>query len=183
MSKLKTPIDIETAFESYHLTEQLGEGGAGRVYGGEASAGGAVAVKVLTSESKDKRRRFKNEIAFLSRNQHPHIVTVTDYGVAAAGGVKGPFYVMERYAGSLRDEINGKLVSDRAMLLFSQIIDGVEAAHFLDVTHRDLKPENVLIRDPEKTAAVADFGIARFTEDQLLTLVETAPTTRLANFQ
>jgi serine/threonine protein kinase len=140
-------------------------------------------VKVLTSESKDKRRRFKNEIAFLSRNQHAHIVTVTDHGVAAAGSVRGPFYVMERYTGSLRDELNSKLSSDRVMPLFSQIIDGVEAAHFQEVTHRDLKPENVLIRNSGNIAAVADFGVASFTADQLLTLVKTAPTTRLANFQ
>jgi hypothetical protein len=183
MNNLKTPIDIETAFDSYQLTEQLGEGGAGRVYGGVASTGSPVAVKVLTSESKDKRRRFKNEIAFLSRNQHAHIVTVTDHGVAAAGSVRGPFYVMERYTGSLRDELNSKLSSDRVIPQFSQIIDGVEAAHFQEVTHRDLKPENVLIRNPGNIAAIADFGVASFTADQLLTLVKTAPTTRLANFQ
>jgi len=183
MSKLKTPIDLETAFSNYLLTEQLGEGGAGRVYGGVDSTGAAVAVKVLTSESKDKRRRFKNEIAFLSRDRHKNIVTVTDHGVAAGGVVKGPFYVMARYGGSLRDVLKRKPSPDHAMALFSQVIDGVEAAHLLDVTHRDLKPENVLIDPTNGAAAVSDFGVASFTADQMLTLVETAPTTRLANFQ
>jgi serine/threonine protein kinase len=183
MSKLKTPIELETAFNNYQLTEQLGEGGAGRVYGGVDSAGAAVAVKVLTSESKDKRRRFKNEIAFLSRNRHKNIVTVTDYGVAAVGVVNRPFYVMARYGGSLRDVLKHKLTPDRAMALFSQVIDGVEAAHLQNVTHRDLKPENVLTDLTNDAAAVSDFGVASFTEDQMLTLVDTAPTTRLANFQ
>jgi hypothetical protein len=32
MSKLKTAINLQTAFGEYRLDEQLGEGGAGRVY-------------------------------------------------------------------------------------------------------------------------------------------------------
>jgi serine/threonine protein kinase len=48
------------------------------------------------------------------------------------------------------------------------------------VIHRDLKPENILHRSG--ALAIADFGIARFTEDLLLTLVETGPADRLANF-
>ena len=183
MSKLKTPQTVETAFASYELTEQLGEGGAGRVYGGIDPTGIPVAVKVLTNTSSDKRRRFKNETAFLSQNRHPNIVTVIDHGIVTAGAIKGPFYVMQRFSGSLRDVIKPGLSPDVAMLWFSQVLDGVEAAHFQTVTHRDLKPENILINNAQRLAAIADFGIASFTEDMLYTLVETTPTTRLANFQ
>jgi serine/threonine protein kinase len=89
---------------------------------------------------------------------------------------------MRRYNGNLR-VLMGKSVPGEMMKLFSQILDGVEAAHLQGVTHRDLKPENVLFDNGNTALAIADFGVASFTDDQLVTLVETAPTQRLANFQ
>jgi serine/threonine protein kinase len=69
------------------------------------------------------------------------------------------------------------------MAIFSQILDGVEAAHLQNVIHRDLKPENILCDQNFATIAIADFGTARFTEDILATAIETGPSQRLANFQ
>jgi len=180
MQKLKKPTAIETAFTTYTLTDILGEGGAGRVYGG-TGPDGPVAVKVLCSVSSDKRRRFKNEIAFLMRNRHLNIVTVTDYGVASNGTIEGPFYVMRRYDSHLRELMRAPIAPEDALSIFSKILDGVEAAHMQGVTHRDLKPENILL--DRKTPAIADFGVASFTADLIVTSVETLPAQRLANFQ
>jgi serine/threonine protein kinase len=181
MSRLRSPIILQTAFCEYRLDEQLGEGGAGRVYGGLDESGAKVAIKILTQSSSEKRRRFKNEIAFLARNKHANIVTVTDHGMANES-IKGPFYVMHRYSGNLR-VFMGKSAPGDIIKRFSQILDGVEAAHLQGVIHRDLKPENVLLDNSNSALAIADFGIASFTEDQLATLVETGPTQRLANSQ
>ena len=54
MTKLKSPVVLETAFGSYTVDEILGEGGAGRVYGGQSAEGGTVAVKVLSKENASK---------------------------------------------------------------------------------------------------------------------------------
>lgn len=185
MATLKKSVSFETTFGAYVVDELLGEGGAGRVYGGVGPDGTAIALKVLAEEraSKDKRRRFKNEISFLARNKHRNIVTVIDHGVARAGEIHGPFYIMRRYQSSLRQLMQKRISPDGALPLFSQILDGVEAAHLQEVVHRDLKPENILYDQDSKTLAIADFGIARFTEDLLATLVETDPAQRLANFQ
>jgi serine/threonine protein kinase len=67
--------------------------------------------------------------------------------------------------------------------LFSDILDGLEAAHLKRVFHRDLKPENLLYFSNTNKLLVADFGIAHFEEDQLHTHVETLPAERLANFE
>jgi serine/threonine protein kinase len=181
MSKLSAPVTLQTAFGEYVVDEQLGEGGAGRVYGGVDGTGGPVAIKVLTQTSTDKRGRFKNEIAFLMRTRHDNVVAVIDHGFCAKGTISGPFYVMGRYAGSLRDLMRKKIAPVQVMPFFSQVLDGAECAHLLGMVHRDIKPENVLHEN--NTLAVADFGIASFTEDQLATLVETMPGQRLANFQ
>jgi len=185
MSKLKKAISFETAFGTYIVDELLGEGGAGRVFGGTGSDGAAIALKVLTKDraTEDKRRRFKNEIAFLAQNKHINIVTVNDHGVASGGEIVGPFYVMRRYDGSLRDLMRSGIASDNVLGLFFQILDGVEAAHLQGAVHRDLKPENILYNKDSHILAVADFGIASFTEDVVVTLVETDSAQRLANFQ
>lgn len=182
MVKLKAAAQFETALDTYTVTEMLGEGGAGRVYGGVASDGTLVAVKLLANDkiTADKRRRFKNEIAFLAKNTHPNVVSVVDQGAARTGSLQGPFYVMPRYDGNLCGLIAAGIGSADVLALFGQILDGVEAAHLQGVVHRDLKPENVLKGD--QGLAVADFGIASFTDDVLATLVETDPTQRLANF-
>lgn len=126
MSKLKSPVTLETMFGSYVIDELLGEGGAGRVFGGVDPDQARVAIKVLSNEqaSADKRRRFKNEITFLARNMHPNIVAVLDHGVSRDGKVVGPFYIMKRYDYSLRNLI-GKIAPKDVLAHFSQIIDGV----------------------------------------------------------
>jgi serine/threonine protein kinase len=183
MPKLRKSVAFETTFGIYETNEIIGEGGAGRVFGGVGPDQSSVAVKVLSADktSADKRRRFKNEITFLTRNSHRNIVTVIDHGISLTGDAAGPFYVMRRYDGSLRDLI-GKIPPEKLLSLFSQILDGLEAAHFKGVVHRDLKPENILYEKDSETLAIADFGIARFTADLLETLVETSPAQRLANF-
>jgi serine/threonine protein kinase len=185
MQKLKKPILLETAFGSYSAEELIGEGGAGRVYGGRATDNALVAMKVLPQDkaSTDQRRRFKNEIAFLARNKHPNIVAVMDHGVAADAAISGPFYVMRRYDRNLRERMAVGIKPEEVLPLFVQVLDGVEAAHMQGVVHRDLKPENILYDEASKSLAVADFGIASFTDDLLVTLVETRDAQRLANFQ
>ena len=72
---------------------------------------------------------------------------------------------------------------EKALMYFSQLLDGVVAAQLLEVVHRDLKPENILFDERNNKLLVTDFGIAQFKEEDLYTAVETKETDRLANFQ
>jgi serine/threonine protein kinase len=67
--------------------------------------------------------------------------------------------------------------------LFNDVLDGVEAAHLQNVVHRDLKPENLLVSLPGRRVVVADFGVAHFEEEDLLTAVQTRAGDRLANYR
>jgi serine/threonine protein kinase len=107
---------------------------------------------------------------------------VLDSGVVLDGEKRLPFYVMPLYKGTLRTVIKEGLAPDRVLPLFDQILSGVEAAHLLGVYHRDLKPENILCDLTKKLLVVADFGIAHFEQEDLLTAVETKDQERLANF-
>jgi serine/threonine protein kinase len=183
---LKTPLVFHTTFSQFTATDILGEGGAGRVYlATDDTDGAAVAIKLLNAvrSSKEKIRRFKNELTFCMRNKHTNILTVIDHGSYTEGSTRSPFYVMPRFDGSLRTLMDRGIAPPQVLNYFAKMVDGVEAAHLQKVIHRDLKPENILYEARSDNLVVADFGIARFEEEELFTLVETSPHTRLANFK
>jgi serine/threonine protein kinase len=171
----------ETAFETYTVLRQVGSGGSGVVFLVKTSDGQDRALKVLdrSKTPRQKVKRFQNEIQFCQRQASERIVHVLDYGQAPDGSI---FYVMPYYASTLRDLIKKPLPMNERLSVYVQVLDSVEAAHLLGVFHRDIKPENLLYDCSTKQIVLADFGIARFKEDELLTIVETGPSERLANF-
>lgn len=179
------PVIFETTFTHYTATDIIGEGGAGRVYRATDDAENVYAIKLLDSAkaNREKVKRFKNEVFFSQRNKHQNIITVIDHGIFINGKKGSPFYVMPLYKGSLRTLLRTGIPPERVLFYFVQLLDGVEAAHLQKVIHRDLKPENVLYEETSDRLLIADFGIARFEEEELYTSVETSPNTRLANFQ
>jgi serine/threonine protein kinase len=185
MSRRKKLPTFKSAYDEYVALEIRGEGGSGRVYRALTGGGTDVAIKVLHPHNvtSERRRRFKNETLFCIKNSHANILTVSDYGVVDIDGIDCPFYVMPFYGQTLRTIMNEGVNQQSALKYFAQILNGVEAAHLRNVWHRDLKPENILFDDSNNRLIVADFGVARFVKDDLLTAVETKPGTRLANFQ
>jgi serine/threonine protein kinase len=136
-------------------------------------------VKLLdpAKATRARLRRFKNEYLFGFHKPHQRLIKIIDHGVHE----DAPFYVMPRYASSLRPVVEEGVRPERALALFSQLLEGVEAAHLYGVVHRDLKPENVLV-DNAGNIVIADFGVARFEEEDLYTAVDTRSNERLANF-
>lgn len=177
-------LEFVTTFSKFVSTRLLGEGGSGYVYEAKDENEQKFAVKLLKKQgvTTDKRRRFKNEIAFCQRSTHPNIISVIDSGIFFDDGVAVPFYVMPFYDSSLRNLISTGLKPELIIRLFSQLLDGADAAHLQGIVHRDLKPENILYKTADGNLALADFGIARFTENELYTAVETKAQDRLANF-
>jgi serine/threonine protein kinase len=184
MARSDRSITFETAFNSYVQIREIGEGGAGTVVCVNDQEGRTFALKYLSPRSltTQKVKRFKNELAFCEKNRHPNILTVIDHGYITLKGKKCPFYVMPHYEATLRDLMTAKILPNHVLPLFGKILDGVEAAHKQSIWHRDLKPENILCNTTRDHLVVADFGIAHFEEDFLLTAVETKPGDRLANF-
>lgn len=179
----KNPTAFETAFTTYTVKGQLGEGGAGRVFAVKDLDGEEFALKCLFPEhvTTQRRKRFKNEIDFCLKHQHPNVIRVRDYGLAMWNAIQCPFYVMVKFPSTLKTLIDQKIPPDKVLPIFSQILDGVESAHLLGVVHRDLKTENILCGP--QTIVVADFGIAHFNEGIIATAVRTADTARMANFR
>lgn len=178
-------IRFDTAFNSYSTIRVIGEGGSGIVYEVSDDDSARYALKLLSKNqvSREKAKRFKNEINFCSKETHKNIIRVIDSGFLTDDKIKRPFYVMPLYRETLRDLINKKITPVDVLPLFAQILDGVEAAHLLKIWHRDIKPENILYDPSSNQIVIADFGIAHFNKEELLTNIDTKPDSRLANFQ
>jgi serine/threonine protein kinase len=174
-----------TPFAEYAATEVIGNGGSGVVYKVQDDNGAILALKAIDPNKATRQRikRFKNEIFFCLKTDHRNIVKVFDWGFISKKDTQCPFYVMPYYPATLRSLMRSGISVENVLPLFAQILDGTECAHLLGVFHRDLKPENILYDPSQKLLILCDFGIAHFSEEALHTAVETRDTERLANFQ
>jgi len=182
--KLKKGTVIKTAFDEYKLIKQVGEGGNGRVFSATNGAGEQVAVKfVERSIGGDKLKRFKNEISFCERHSHKNIVAIIDRGYAFLDDKDYVFYVMPLYAESLKKKIKAGIPHENVLDIFIGLLEGLKYSHEQGSIHRDIKPENIMFAEGSLVPVICDFGIAHFAEEDLLTVVETKATDRMANFQ
>ncbi|KAD6794491.1 hypothetical protein E3N88_05387 [Mikania micrantha] len=74
---------IKAATRNFDSANKIGEGGFGPVYKGVLSDGSEIAVKQLSSKSKQGNREFVTEIGMISALQHPNLVKL--YGCCIEG--------------------------------------------------------------------------------------------------
>ncbi|KAD3066349.1 hypothetical protein E3N88_34229 [Mikania micrantha] len=74
---------IKIATNDFDVANKIGEGGFGSVYKGVLPNGTLIAVKQLSSKSKQGNREFLNELGVISALQHPHLVKL--YGCCIEG--------------------------------------------------------------------------------------------------
>ncbi len=159
----------------YRLESRLGFGGMSTVHlAQDMRLERPVAVKLLAEHLADDPAfvsRFQREAQAAARLVHPNIVQVFDSGRDERTGQY--FIVMEYIEGSsgaeiLRDE--GWVEVDEALSIIEQACEGLHYAHRHGVVHRDVKPGN-LLRAREGEVKLADFGIAKATEQSSITQV------------
>jgi serine/threonine-protein kinase len=155
----------------FRLEEQIGSGGMSTVYRAyDVTLERWVAIKLMhrdISDDPDQLERFRREARAVARLNHPHLVTVIDFGEDDGR----PYIVLEFVEGeTLKQRIRrlGRLSVAEAVAYAIEIGRALMAAHAERLVHRDVKPQNVLI-DQEGRAKVTDFGIARSLEVHGLT--------------
>lgn len=181
---LRNGTILSTAFDDYTIKEQIGQGGSGIVFLAESTDGEKFAIKTINknNSNRNKIKRFKNEINFCLKNEHKNIIKIIDFGCYKTESLDCIFYVMPFYNSNLRKEIDKGVESNSIIDIFMQLLSGLEFAHKKGIWHRDIKPENILYDNTNNVAIIADFGIAHFCEEAIITEVETRPVDRLANF-
>ncbi|ORT60530.1 serine/threonine-protein kinase [Streptomyces sp. CB03238] len=154
----------EVVDSRYRLIRRLGSGGFGTVWEArDTRMQRPVALKVADQEgSPEHAERFLGEALTAGGLNHPHIVTVHDYGVAESGGRQRLYLVMELVDGEPLDAVlrRGLPPLSQALTWVEHICAALAAAHDRGVVHRDVKPANVLVQ-ADGRAKLVDFGIAK----------------------
>ena len=130
-----------------------------------------VAIKLMRAdllegaERADFIARFRHEAQAAGRCTHPNIVTIYDFATYEGN----PFLAMEFVDGVTLKQIcqpGAKLAPADAILIVSQMLDALGAAHDMGVVHRDIKPANIMLVGG-RLVKVTDFGISRLESSEL----------------
>ncbi len=161
LSTLRQALD-----STYEIEREIG-GGMSRVFvGTEKALGRRVVIKVLPPEltAGVNRERFRREIQFAARLQHPHIVPLLTAG--QAGDIL--YYTMPLVEGeTLRARLDRekRLPAASVVSILQDVVDALAYAHGRGLIHRDIKPENILLQ--RNHALVTDFGVAKAISEAL----------------
>lgn len=166
------PEELQPWFPGLEIVELLGAGGMGAVYKArQPRLNRFVALKILTCPPEhyaDFAMRFEREAQVMARMNHPHIVTIFDFGEvdrSAAGLETMFFFLMEFVDGSDLNRLirSGGMTPVEALAFVPQICEALQFAHDEGITHRDIKPANILV-DRKGHVKIADFGLAKLIQ-------------------
>ena len=153
----------------YEIKEIIGVGGMAYVYKAyDTIDDRVVAIKILKDEflaNEEFTRRFKNESKAIAILSHPNIVKVYDVSF----GARLQYIVMEYIDGiTLKEYIEQQqdIKWKEAVHFTVQILRALQHAHDKGIVHRDIKPQNIMLL-PDGTIKVTDFGIARFSRQDI----------------
>jgi eukaryotic-like serine/threonine-protein kinase len=165
---LADPLVGTDLLDRVRILKPIARGGMGKVYLGEQTRmKRSCAVKVLAprftggADAAEFARRFLLEASIAAKVNHPHVVTIFDYGEST----DGCFIAMEYLSGrSLSEELSkgGRVVPERAIHIAKQVARALREAHALGVVHRDVKPGNIFLVTQDEDndfVKVLDFGL------------------------
>ena len=160
-------IDIGSYVLNYVVERRIGEGGMGVVYLAQhTQLNRKAAIKALHPmyvHNPAIRERFRQEAATMAQLKHPNIVDLYDY-------LEEPdalYLIMEFVEGRELDDyiqnVSGPIPEERAIQLFTKMLDGFAYAHNQGIVHRDIKPSNLIVTADYNTK-ILDFGIAKIVD-------------------
>jgi serine/threonine protein kinase/tetratricopeptide (TPR) repeat protein len=155
----------------YHIIEELGKGGMGRVYKAfDTEIKEKIALKLLKPETSFDEKmieRFRNELKLARKISQRNVCRMHDLNKE-----EGRYYITMEYVHGedLKRLIRkvGQMPPGKAVSIAQQVCHGLSEAHSLGIVHRDLKPQNIMV-DEAGNAKIMDFGIARSLHTESLT--------------
>lgn len=162
---------ISNATDNFASYNKLGEGGFGAVFRGRLADGQEIAVKRLSSYSRQGTEEFKNEVILIAKLQHRNLVKLL--GCCIEGDEKMLIYEYmpnNSLDSFIFDNDRKKLLDwSKRFNIICGVARGILYLHQdsrLRIIHRDLKASNVLL-DIDMNPKISDFGMARtFGGDQ-----------------
>ena len=160
--------------KKYDYVQQIGEGGFAKVYFAiDKSNQEPVALKIMSIDTKEQKKRFTSEAKILKKLQKledKHISTLKKLFTLRVDDYNYGVFVLEKMEMDLLSFImvKEKLSENEFKVIFKQVCEGVAKCHENGIAHLDLKPDNVLLQFNERNGRkvlqkiqVCDFGFAQ----------------------
>ena len=163
---VSSPSSSPLRIGRFEVRRLLGEGAFAAVYlGFDPELEREVAIKVPKAEglTPDAQALFLRENRLAAIIQHPNICPIYDVGTHDGR----PYIVMRVIPNTLAGllvRLGGVMPPRTAVAVARKLAMGLVAAHAQKVIHRDLKPANILYDDANREVLIADFGLARFSD-------------------
>ncbi|XP_073149387.1 G-type lectin S-receptor-like serine/threonine-protein kinase At4g03230 [Henckelia pumila] len=159
---------VLSSTDRFSDANKLGRGGFGPVYKGKFPGGQEIAVKRLSSCSRQGIKEFQNEVVLISKLQHRNLVRLLGYSLNKHEKILLYEYMPNRSLDAFIFDEENRLLLDwkKRFDIILGIARGLLYLHQdsrLRVIHRDLKTSNILL-DENMNPKISDFGLARIIE-------------------
>ena len=181
----------------FYLIKKIGQGSSGKIYLGSKKESldnkndnmKYFSIKLMNSETIDLNA-FKNEIKLLKKINHRNVLKIYayDYGPKISlDKTKNKkqkefhYIVMEylmhgelnKYITDVINNVNIGFGENFGRLIFSQLLDGLEAFHNLNISHRNIKLNNIIIGENDYILKYVDFKMGIENQGLLQNFPET----------
>ncbi|KAG6474444.1 putative serine/threonine-protein kinase [Zingiber officinale] len=170
--KLFSYRKLRSATNNFHPSNRIGRGGFGTVYKGILGNGVAVAVKVLSTESKQGIKEFLTEIDTITNVRHPNLVELLGCCVEESSRILVYEYVenssLDRALLGMTVDTTNLNWKNRSAICIGTATGLAYLHEELEppTVHRDIKASNILL-DSNFAPKIGDFGLAKLFPDNI----------------
>ncbi len=166
--------DDEVIAGRFQVVRFISRGGMGEVYEVQDRLlhGTRLALKIIRPDiaaDPYASRRFEQEVMLARRVSHRNLCPIYDISRCEQPAPPFLFFTMKLLAGEslhARLKRSEQIALEEALLICTQLLEGIAVIHSAGIVHRDIKPNNVMLEPSDRGLCVTimDFGLARLSE-------------------